>query len=191
MAEALSTEQIEERIRDLPGWTTDGRKIERSYSVQHIQGAAFVVHIAAIQDDFGHHSDATLGYKAVHISISSSDLGGYVAEHDVELARRIEAAALASTRRDLIHIASKQPRRGHSAGADLRSLWWPSGPGSALSSSRARAQVRRRPYMTGRRSSLQAVIFGSSRSVARWAGSCTLQPIRCLKVHMSGFGRSK
>ncbi|WP_327416136.1 4a-hydroxytetrahydrobiopterin dehydratase [Streptomyces sp. NBC_01233] len=93
MTEALSTEQIEERIRDLPSWTTDGRKIERSYSIPHIQGAAFVVHIAAIQDDLGHHSDSTLGYKTVHVSISSSDLGGYVAEHDIELARRIEAAA--------------------------------------------------------------------------------------------------
>lgn len=95
MAEALSTEQIEERISDLSGWSTDGRKIERSYSVPHVPGAAFVVHIAAIQDDFGHHSDATLGFKSVHVSISSSDLGGYVAEHDIELARRIEAAAAA------------------------------------------------------------------------------------------------
>ncbi|MFJ8746206.1 4a-hydroxytetrahydrobiopterin dehydratase [Embleya sp. NPDC127516] len=41
----------------------------------------------------GHHWDAALGYKTVHISISSSDLGGCVAEHDLELARRIEAAA--------------------------------------------------------------------------------------------------
>ncbi|MGH3344687.1 MAG: 4a-hydroxytetrahydrobiopterin dehydratase [Carbonactinosporaceae bacterium] len=95
MAEALSQEQVEERITDLSGWTTDGRKIERSYSIPHIAGAAFIVHIAAIQDDIGHHSDATLGYRGVHISISSKDLGGYVAEHDIELARRIEAVASA------------------------------------------------------------------------------------------------
>ncbi|MEU9716533.1 4a-hydroxytetrahydrobiopterin dehydratase [Streptomyces sp. NPDC047976] len=93
MTEALSAEQIEERIKDLTGWSTDGRRIARSYSVPHIQGAAFIVHIAAIQNDLGHHSDATLGYKTVQVSISSSDLGGYVAEHDIELARRIEAAA--------------------------------------------------------------------------------------------------
>lgn len=93
MAEALTTEQVEERIKGLAGWTTDGRKVERSYAIPHIQGAAFIVHIAAIQDDLGHHSDATLGYRTVHVSISSSDIGGYVAEHDIELARRIEAAA--------------------------------------------------------------------------------------------------
>lgn len=93
MAEALSKEQIEERIKDLPGWSTDGRKIERTYAIAHIPGAAFIVHIAAIQDDLGHHSDATLSYRGVYVTISSSDLGGYVAEHDVELARRIEAAA--------------------------------------------------------------------------------------------------
>ncbi|MFI5960020.1 4a-hydroxytetrahydrobiopterin dehydratase [Cryptosporangium sp. NPDC051539] len=53
------------------------------------------MHIAAIQDDLGHHSDATLGYRTLHVSISSSDLGGRVAEHDIELARRIEAASTA------------------------------------------------------------------------------------------------
>lgn len=93
MAEALSTEQIEERIKDLPGWSTDGRKIDRSYAIRHVAGAAFIVHIAAIQDDLGHHSDATLSFRGVHVSISSSDLGGYVAEHDIELARRIESAS--------------------------------------------------------------------------------------------------
>jgi 4a-hydroxytetrahydrobiopterin dehydratase len=93
VAEALSTEQIEARITSLNGWSTDGRKIVRSYTIPHLQGAAFIVHIAAIQDDLGHHSDATLGYRTVHVAISSSDLGGYVAEHDIELARRIEAAA--------------------------------------------------------------------------------------------------
>ncbi|MEC4014784.1 4a-hydroxytetrahydrobiopterin dehydratase [Streptomyces sp. H27-D2] len=93
MAEALTRDQIEERIKDLPGWSTDGRKIERSYAVPHIAGAAFIVRIAAIQDGLGHHSEATLGYKAVRVSISSSDLGGHVAEHDIELARRIETAA--------------------------------------------------------------------------------------------------
>lgn len=93
MTQALSTEQIEMRIKDLRGWSTDGRKIERTYSIKHIQGAALVMHIAAIQDDLGHHSDATLGYRTVRVSISSSDIGGYVAEHDIELARQIEAAA--------------------------------------------------------------------------------------------------
>jgi 4a-hydroxytetrahydrobiopterin dehydratase len=92
-ARALTKEEIEERIANLTGWSTDGRLIERSYSIPHIAGAAFLMHIAAIQDDLGHHSDATLGYKAVHISISSSDLGGHVADHDIELARHIEAAA--------------------------------------------------------------------------------------------------
>jgi len=53
------------------------------------------MHIAALQNDFGHHSDATLGYKNVHVSISSADIGGYVAEHDIELARHIQAISSA------------------------------------------------------------------------------------------------
>jgi 4a-hydroxytetrahydrobiopterin dehydratase len=93
MAEALSTEQIEEHLGTLDGWTTDSRRIERLYSIPHVQGAAFIMHIAAIQNELGHHSDATLGYKTVHVSISSSDIGGYVAEHDLELALRIQNIA--------------------------------------------------------------------------------------------------
>ncbi|MFD8934065.1 4a-hydroxytetrahydrobiopterin dehydratase [Streptomyces sp. NPDC059578] len=93
MAEALSKEQIEAVLTGLAGWSTDGRKIERTYAIPHVPGAAFIMHIAAIQDDLGHHSEATLGYRSVHVTISSSDLGGFVAEHDIELARRIEAAA--------------------------------------------------------------------------------------------------
>jgi 4a-hydroxytetrahydrobiopterin dehydratase len=65
------------------------------YSIGHIPGAAFIVHIAAIQNDPGPHADATPGCTTVRISISSSNLGGYAAEHDVELAHRIEAAASA------------------------------------------------------------------------------------------------
>jgi 4a-hydroxytetrahydrobiopterin dehydratase len=95
VTQALSTEQIEKRIENLAGWSTDGRRIERTYSISHIQGAAFIMHIAVIQNDLGHHSDATLGYKTVRVSINSSDIGGYVAEHDIELARQIEAAAAA------------------------------------------------------------------------------------------------
>jgi len=96
MGEALTPAQIEERLAaDLPQWTTDGRRIERTYAIKHVAGAAFVMHIAAIQDAWGHHSEATLGYRTVSVGISSSDLGGHVAEHDIELARRIEAAAAA------------------------------------------------------------------------------------------------
>ena len=41
------------------------------------------------------------------------------------------------------------------------------------------AQVRRRAFMTGQVSSRHLAVFSSSRSVARRAGTCTDQPIRC------------
>jgi 4a-hydroxytetrahydrobiopterin dehydratase len=93
LTKAMSLEDIQDAIRDLEGWSTDGRKIECTYSIPHIRGAALVMHIAAIQDGFGHHSDATLGFKSVRLSITSSDIGGYVAAHDIELARRIHSIA--------------------------------------------------------------------------------------------------
>jgi 4a-hydroxytetrahydrobiopterin dehydratase len=109
VTEALSKEQIEERIKDLPGWSTDGRMIERTYAIPHVPGAAFVMHIAAIQDALGHHSDATLSYPGMHVTISSNDLSGYVAEHDIELARRIQAAS-GGHGAGAVHPATTRPR---------------------------------------------------------------------------------
>nr|MDT0667028.1 hypothetical protein [Micromonospora sp. DSM 115978] len=40
-------------------------------------------------DDDSRHPDARLVSMTVHISISSVDVGGYVAEHDIALSRRI------------------------------------------------------------------------------------------------------
>ena len=119
MTEALSLKEIHGEIGDLKGWSTDGRKIECSYSTPHIQGAALVMHIAAKQDGYGHHSDATLGFKTVHLSISSSDIGGYVAAHDIELARRIHAISAATER---CNVAEDKPGRAgdHSRRRALR-----------------------------------------------------------------------
>ena len=56
-------------------------------------GARLVAAIAEAADDLNHHPDLTLTYGVVGVRLSSHDAGG-VTERDLELAHRIDAAAV-------------------------------------------------------------------------------------------------
>ncbi len=92
--EPLSQKEIEDRLRELPGWSLDGDRIARTYRLgTHFAAAALVVHVAGIQDELDHHSDLTLGYNTVALTVNTHSVGGAVTELDFELARRVEDIA--------------------------------------------------------------------------------------------------
>ncbi|KAB7846361.1 4a-hydroxytetrahydrobiopterin dehydratase [Streptomyces mobaraensis] len=92
--EPLSQQDVEERLRELPGWTTDGLLLRRTYTFAgHLPAAAMVLHVAVIQDELGHHAEVTLGYDRVGVAVNTHSVGGKVTGLDIELARRIEAVA--------------------------------------------------------------------------------------------------
>ncbi|MCX4671374.1 4a-hydroxytetrahydrobiopterin dehydratase [Streptomyces sp. NBC_01381] len=92
--EPLSQKEVEERLAELPGWSLDGDRITRSYRLgSHFAAAAMVVHIAQIQEELGHHSDLTLGYNSVALSVNTHSAGGAITGLDFELARRVEELA--------------------------------------------------------------------------------------------------
>ncbi|WP_030643542.1 MULTISPECIES: 4a-hydroxytetrahydrobiopterin dehydratase [Streptomyces] len=89
--EPLSQKEIEDRLAELPGWSVDGDRLTRSYRLgSHFAAAALVVHIAGIQDELDHHSDLTLGYNTVSLSVNTHSAGGAVTAKDFALARRVE-----------------------------------------------------------------------------------------------------
>ncbi|MDX2704979.1 4a-hydroxytetrahydrobiopterin dehydratase [Streptomyces sp. PA03-6a] len=94
-AEPLSHKEIEDRLAELPGWSLseDGASLLRTYRLPHIPAAVFVMHIAQIQDELNHHSDLTLGYQTVAVSVTTHAAGGRLTERDFGLAQRIEAIA--------------------------------------------------------------------------------------------------
>ncbi|MCQ0025329.1 4a-hydroxytetrahydrobiopterin dehydratase [Streptomyces somaliensis DSM 40738] len=95
-AEPLSREEIGNRLRDLPGWSFADDRISRTYRLTtHFAAAAMVVHVARVQDELNHHSDLTLGYDTVALSVHTHDAGGTVTERDLELASRVDAVAAA------------------------------------------------------------------------------------------------
>ncbi|WP_333740489.1 4a-hydroxytetrahydrobiopterin dehydratase [Streptomyces sp. IBSBF 2806] len=92
--EPLSRKEIEEHLSELPGWSLDGDRLTRSYRLDsHFAAAALVVHVARIQEQLDHHSELTLGYHSVALSVQTHSAGGAVTRLDVELARRVEEAA--------------------------------------------------------------------------------------------------
>lgn len=94
--EALPLQEIETRLAGLPGWTLDGDRLARSYRLgSHFAAAAMVVHIAQVQEELNHHSDLTLGYNSVALSVNTHSVGGAVTELDLGLARRVEELAAA------------------------------------------------------------------------------------------------
>ncbi|MCX4768573.1 4a-hydroxytetrahydrobiopterin dehydratase [Streptomyces sp. NBC_01260] len=93
-AAPLPKNEIENRLRELPGWTLEGDRITRTYRLpSHFAAAGLTVHVAQIQDELNHHSDLTLGYDTVALSVNSHDAGGKVTEKDLALAARVAAVA--------------------------------------------------------------------------------------------------
>jgi 4a-hydroxytetrahydrobiopterin dehydratase len=92
--EPLSQKEIEDRLAELPGWSLDGDRIARSYRLgSHFAATALVIHIAQVQEELGHHSDLTLGYNTVSLTVNTHSAGGAVTDLDFRLAHRVEALA--------------------------------------------------------------------------------------------------
>ncbi|WP_329113923.1 4a-hydroxytetrahydrobiopterin dehydratase [Streptomyces sp. NBC_01353] len=92
--EPLSQKEIEDRLRELPGWSLTDDRITRTYRLgDHFAATAMVVHVAQIQQELDHHSDLTLGYNTVAVSVNTHSAGPAVTEKDFELATRIETIA--------------------------------------------------------------------------------------------------
>ncbi|MEU6004994.1 MULTISPECIES: 4a-hydroxytetrahydrobiopterin dehydratase [unclassified Streptomyces] len=90
----LSHKEIEDRLAELPGWSVDGDRLTRSFRLgSHFAATAMVVHIAQVQEELNHHSDLTLGYNTVSLSVNTHSAGGAVTEKDFELARRVQDLA--------------------------------------------------------------------------------------------------
>ncbi|MFF4182810.1 4a-hydroxytetrahydrobiopterin dehydratase [Streptomyces sp. NPDC001691] len=94
--EPLSQKDVEDRLRELPGWSLseDRDRISRDYRLaNHFAATAMVIHVAQIQEELNHHSDLTLGYNTVALTVSTHDAGGALTDLDFQLAHRVEEIA--------------------------------------------------------------------------------------------------
>ena len=86
----LSPNEIEKRLRDLPGWAYTDGAIRRSYQTDGWRGSMLVANaIAFICEAADHHADVVVTWPRVAVALSTHSAGG-ITEKDVEVASLIE-----------------------------------------------------------------------------------------------------
>ena len=89
----LSEQEIQEKLKELPGWETREERIEKEFSFDgFLEAIKFVEEVAAIAEEADHHPDIHIFYNKVKIVLSTHDVGG-VSEKDITLAGQIEVIA--------------------------------------------------------------------------------------------------
>jgi len=93
--EKLQTEDIAERLAELPEWTQSGEAIQRTLGFKDfVQAMAFVDRVAAIAEAQQHHPDILVRYNKVTLTLSTHDAGG-ITEKDFTLAAACDEAMTA------------------------------------------------------------------------------------------------
>jgi 4a-hydroxytetrahydrobiopterin dehydratase len=85
----LTSIEIAESLRSLPGWTTDGKALHRTYRFADFPSAVlFVNRLVAPAETLNHHPDIALSYNKVALTLTTHDAGGLTAK-DLLLARAL------------------------------------------------------------------------------------------------------
>jgi 4a-hydroxytetrahydrobiopterin dehydratase len=93
MSRLLTDDEIERQLRDLPGWTRDGRSIVVSYDAPDFRTALRLVVLAGDDaEQMNHHPDIDIRWKVTRWRLSTHSAHG-LTQLDIELAHRIAAAA--------------------------------------------------------------------------------------------------
>ncbi len=89
----LSETEVTDKIKTLPGWTTDGKEISRTFQFKDFVTAIdFVNKLVEPAEEAGHHPDIAISYNKVTINLTTHDAGG-ITQKDFDLAREISQLA--------------------------------------------------------------------------------------------------
>ena len=89
----LSETEIDDRLETLPGWTTDGKEISRTFEFEDFVTAIdFVNRLVEPAESAGHHPDLIVSYNKVTVNLSTHDAGG-LTPIDFTLAEEISQLA--------------------------------------------------------------------------------------------------
>jgi 4a-hydroxytetrahydrobiopterin dehydratase len=86
----LTRADIDALLREVPGWSYDGRVISKTYSFEdYHRTMAFVNALAWIAHREDHHPDLAVGYNRCRVEFSTHSIGG-ISRNDFVFAARIE-----------------------------------------------------------------------------------------------------
>jgi 4a-hydroxytetrahydrobiopterin dehydratase len=90
---ALSAEEVQARMVDVPGWELHDGKLHREFSFADFsQAFGFMTRVALAAEKLDHHPDWSNSWNTVVIDIVSHAAGG-ITERCFELAARADRAA--------------------------------------------------------------------------------------------------
>lgn len=91
MPKALTNSEIEEKLRELPGWVYKDDSIEKQFVFKDFSEAiGFIVRIGVEAEKMGHHPELYNVYNQVKITLRTHDIGNKVSDSDTALAHEIE-----------------------------------------------------------------------------------------------------
>ncbi|BAU63349.1 pterin-4a-carbinolamine dehydratase [Stanieria sp. NIES-3757] len=89
----LNQTEINQKIQQLSGWTTDGKKITRTFQFKDfVDAIAFVNRLVEPAEAAGHHPDLIISYNKVTVNLTTHDAGG-ITQKDLDLAEKITQLA--------------------------------------------------------------------------------------------------
>ena len=90
---ALSKVEIQQKLKDMRGWSHVGKSIQKRYTLKSFVPAIGLVNkIAEAAEKAQHHPDITINYNVVGVSLSTHSEGG-VTQKDFDLAQQIDTLA--------------------------------------------------------------------------------------------------
>ncbi|HEY9610417.1 4a-hydroxytetrahydrobiopterin dehydratase [Allocoleopsis sp.] len=89
MAELLTDTEIQERAKQLEGWTVEGKELRLTRKFKDfVEAIAFVNQLVEPAEAAGHHPDIEISYNKVTVSLTTHDAGGLTSQ-DFDLAQVI------------------------------------------------------------------------------------------------------
>lgn len=94
---ALSKNEIQLKLKEMRGWSHQGKSIQKRYTLKSFMPAMGLVNkIAEEAEKVQHHPDITINYNVVGIALSTHSEGG-VTQKDFDLAQQIDKLAEAQS----------------------------------------------------------------------------------------------
>lgn len=94
----LNADEIQEKLKFLPGWKLVNGEIARETAFKDFVAAvSFVNQVAAKAEAAGHHPDIDIRYNKVRLALVSHDAGG-LTQQDFDMAAAIESLLVDNAR---------------------------------------------------------------------------------------------
>jgi len=96
----LNPDRVVELLRDVPGWqvSEDGTTLSKGFHFADFAGTmGFVIQMAALAEDEGHHPDFCVRYDKLDIQLSTHAING-LSENDFIMAAKLDTLASSNQR---------------------------------------------------------------------------------------------